>query len=217
MQRDAFSIGRGLELRHLRAFVAVAEELHFGRAARRLHLAQPPLSQQIRQLEAVIGTPLFVRTSRSVQLTPAGVALLARARRTLSNVQDDVLEARRIGQGAVGVLRVGFAGSVILSVLPALLSRYRANIPGVDLKLRESFTAQVVAGLLNGDLDAGIVRDGDPTPGITLQRLYEEPYVAVLPAGHSAAAQASVPVTVLRDEPWVYYPGRRASGRSKGH
>ena len=206
MQRDAPSIGRGLELRHLRAFVAVAEELHFGRAAQRLNLAQPPLSQQIRQLEALIGTPLFVRTSRSVRLTLAGVALLARARRTLSNVQDDVLEARRIGEGAVGVLRVGFAGSVILSVLPGLLSRYRAELPGIDLKLRESFTAQVIDALLGGDLDAGVVRDGDPTPGVTLHPMYAEPFVAVLPAGHPAAALSAVPVTVLQSEPWVYYP-----------
>lgn len=206
MNRDFADIGRGLELRHLRYFVAVAEELHFGRAAERLNLAQPPLSQQIRRLEALVGCPLLLRTSRSVRLTPAGVAFLERARRTLQHVQEDVQEARSIGQGTRGVLRLGFAGSVILTVLPHLLRSYRTQTPGVELRLNESFTAQVVAGLLNGDLDAGIVRDADPTPGVSLEPMFSEAYVAVLPADHPAAGQASVPVTVLRGEPLIYYP-----------
>jgi len=99
-----------IELRHLRYFVAVAEELHFGRAALRLHLAQPPLSQQIRKLEGILGYPLFVRTSRSVMLTAAGEVFLERARRTLRNVKEDMDEARSIGRGDVGSLRVGFIG-----------------------------------------------------------------------------------------------------------
>jgi len=206
MNRDFADISRGLELRHLRYFVAVAEELHFGRAAERLNLAQPPLSQQIRRLEALVGCPLLLRTSRSVRLTPAGVAFLERARRTLQHVQEDVQEARSIGQGTRGVLRLGFAGSVILTVLPHLLRSYRTQTPGVELRLNESFTAQVVAGLLNGDLDAGIVRDADPTPGVSLEPMFSEAYVAVLPADHPAAGQASVPVTVLRGEPLIYYP-----------
>src|SRR3984957_14601808 len=101
---------RDLELRHLRYFVAVAEELHFGRAAERLHLSQPPLSQQIRRLEEILGYALFVRTSRSVKLTNAGDAYLERARRTLCNVQRDIEETRSIGQGEVGTLNIGFVG-----------------------------------------------------------------------------------------------------------
>src|SRR6202453_4708466 len=107
-----------LEFRHLRYFVAVAEELHFGRAAERLHLSQPPLSQQIRKLEAVVGYALFVRTSRSVTLTNAGEALLERARRTLRNVQRDMDETRSIGRGEVGSLHIGFVGSGMLTTLP---------------------------------------------------------------------------------------------------
>jgi DNA-binding transcriptional LysR family regulator len=99
---------RDIELRHLRYFVAVAEELHFGRAALRLHLAQPPLSQQIRKLEDILGYPLFLRTSRAVKLTSAGEVFLERARRTLRNVQEDIDEARSVGRGEEGFLRVGF-------------------------------------------------------------------------------------------------------------
>ena len=106
---------RDIELRHLRYFVAVAEELHFGRAAARLHLAQPPLSQQIRKLEELLGYPLFTRTSRSVSLTAAGEALLQRAQRTLRNVQRDIDETRSIGHGDVGSLHIGFIGSAMLS------------------------------------------------------------------------------------------------------
>src|SRR5450755_4161504 len=107
-----------LELRHLRYFVAVAEELHFGRAALRLHLAQPPLSQQIRKLEEIVGHRLFDRTSRSVSLTSAGEALLLRAQRLLRNVQQDVAETRAVGRGEVGSLNIGFVGSGMLTKLP---------------------------------------------------------------------------------------------------
>ena len=112
---------RDIELRHLRYFVAVAEELHFGRAAARLHLAQPPLSQQIRKLEELLGYPLFTRTSRSVSLTTAGQALLQRARRTLRNVQRDIDETRSIGRGDVGSLHIGFTGPFSLRCLPLRL------------------------------------------------------------------------------------------------
>src|SRR5215831_16743869 len=126
---------RDIELRHLRYFVAVAEELHFGRAANRLHLAQPPLSQQIRKLEEILGYPLFLRTSRAVTLTAAGEVFLERARRTLRNVQEDLEEARSIGRGEEGTLRVGFIGSGMLTPLPAMLGRYRRLYPRVQLQL----------------------------------------------------------------------------------
>lgn len=126
-----------LELRHLRYFVAVAEELHFGRAAARLHLSQPPLSQQIRRLEEILGYPLFVRTSRSVKLTSAGEILLERARRTLRNVQRDIDEIRSVGEGEVGSLNVGFVGSAMLTMLPEIFRKYREAYPRVHLRLYE--------------------------------------------------------------------------------
>ena len=202
-----------IELRHLRYFVAVAEELHFGRAAARLHLAQPPLSQQIRKLEEHLGCPLFSRTSRSVALTSAGEALLERARRTLRIVQRDIEETRSVGRGDVGSLHVGFVGSGMLTTLPAIFRAYRQAHPRIQLHLHESFTAHVVEGLESGTLDAGILRDGDPVEGLRVETIYSEPFVAVLPATHPHARRRSLPLALLRDEPFIYYP-RRAGARA---
>ena len=202
-----------IELRHLRYFVAVAEELHFGHAALRLHLAQPPLSQQIRKLEELLGYPLLKRTSRSVALTAAGVVFLERAQRTLRNVQRDIDETRSVGVGEVGSLHVGFVGSAMLSTLPGIFTRYREAYPGVRLHLHESFTSKVMEGLENGTLDAGILRDADPVPGLAVTTIYSEPFVAVVPAGHALAKRKSISAAALRGEPFVYYPpsaGKRA-------
>ena len=194
-----------IELRHLRYFVAVAEELHFGRAAQRLHLAQPPLSQQIRKLEEILGHALFVRTSRSVKLTSAGLVFLERARRTLRNVQEDLEEARSIGRGEVGSLRVGFISSGMLTALPAMLGRYRRQFPNVQLQLHESFTAMVMQGLIQSTLDAGFLRDGGPSPELHVEPLFSEPFVAVLPAHHPLAARNAISAASLRDEPFVFF------------
>jgi len=202
-----------LELRHLRYFVAVAEELHFARAAARLNLSQPPLSQQIRRLEEILGYPLFTRTSRSVRMTPAGQTLLERARRTLRNVQRDVEEIRSIGSGELGSLNVGFVGSAILTMLPGVLRKYRAAYPRVQLRLYESFTSQVVQGLESGTLDAGVLRDSDSNDKLDVVPLFSESFVAVLPAAHPCARQKSVAPAMLRDDPFVYYP-RTAGSRA---
>ena len=202
-----------VELRHLRYFVAVAEELHFGRAAERLHLSQPPLSQQIRRLEELLGFALFVRTSRSVALTSAGEAYLERARRTLSIVQRDIEETRRVGEGKVGSLHIGFVGSAMLTTLPRIFGKYRAQFPGVQLHLHESFTSQVAEGLENGSLDVGLLRDGDGQETMTTTEIFKEPYVAVLPLTHACAGQKSVSPGMLRSDPFVYYP-RSAGSRA---
>jgi DNA-binding transcriptional LysR family regulator len=204
---------RDIELRHLRYFVAVAEDLHFGRAAQRLHLAQPPLSQQIRKLEDLLGVSLFLRTSRSVSLTSAGDALLQRARRTLRNVQRDIDETRNIGRGEVGSLHIGFIGSAMFSTLPSILRSYREAYPQVRLHLHESFTAMVMEGLENGTLDTGILRDGDPVEGLEVVTILSEPFVAVLPATHPSARQKSISPAALRHEPFIYYP-RSAGARA---
>ena len=202
-----------IELRHLRYFVAVAEELHFGRAALRLHLAQPPLSQQIRKLEGILGYPLFDRTSRSVTLTIAGAVFLERAQRTLRNVQRDIEETRNIGRGEAGSLHIGFVGSAMLTTLPAIFRTYTQAYPLVRLHLHESFTAKVIEGMVNGSLDAGLLRDGDPVEGLIATPIYSEPFVAVLPTTHGLAKKRRISAAALRDEPFVYYPrsaGQRA-------
>jgi DNA-binding transcriptional LysR family regulator len=204
---------RDIELRHLRYFVTVAEELHFGRAAQRLNLSQPPLSQQIRKLEEILGFPLFTRTSRSVSLTNAGEAFLQRARRTLRNVQRDIDETRSIGRGDVGSLHIGFIGSGVLSVLPEIFRSFREAYPLVQLHLHESFTALVTEGLENGTLDAGFLRDGDPVEGLSVSTIFSERFVAVVPATHPCAKQKSISPTALRDQPFVYYP-RNAGARA---
>jgi DNA-binding transcriptional LysR family regulator len=202
-----------IELRHLRYFVMVAEELHFGRAAERLHLSQPPLSQQIKRLEELLGYPLFVRTSRSVSLTAAGDAFLERAQRTLRIMQRDVDETRSIGRGEVGSLHLGFVGSGMLTTLPSVFRAYSKAYPSVRMHLYESFTARVTEGMLNGTLDAGILRDGDPSDKLDITKIFSEPFVAVLPATHPRARQKSISVASLRGDPFVYYPptaGNRA-------
>ncbi len=202
-----------LELRHLRYFVAVAEELHFARAAQRLHMSQPPLSQQIRRLEEILGYPLFVRTSRSVKLTLAGETLLERARRALRIVQRDITDVRSVAAGEVGTLNVGFVGSAMMTTLPVIFRKFREAYPGIHLRLYESFTSQVLEGLHNGTLDAGILRDSDPLDTLNVTSLFSEPFVAVLPATHPCARQKSISPGMLRDEPFVFYP-RTAGARA---
>jgi DNA-binding transcriptional LysR family regulator len=205
---DVLDMDRDIELRHLRYFVAVAEELHFGRAAARLHLAQPPLSQQIRKLEEILGHPLFVRTSRAVKLTAAGEVFLERARRTLRNVQEDMDEARSVGRGDEGTLRVGFIGSSMLTPLPAMLGRYRQLYPKVQLLLSESYTANIAASLNRGALDAGFLRDGGRVDGLHVEPIFSEPFVAVLPKTHRLAGRSNISPGDLRDEPFVFFtPG----------
>jgi DNA-binding transcriptional LysR family regulator len=210
---DVLCMDHDLELRHLRYFVAVAEELHFARAAERLHLSQPPLSQQIRKMEEILGCRLFARTSRSVKLTPAGEALLERARRTLRNVQRDIEDVRRVGGGEVGSLNVGFVSTAMLTTLPQVFRTYREVYPRVHLRLYEGFTSLVLDGLENGTMDAGILRDSDPSETLNVKPLLSEPYVAVLPANHRCAGQKSISPRMLRDEPFVYYP-RSAGARA---
>ncbi|MEV1112396.1 LysR substrate-binding domain-containing protein [Micromonospora sp. NPDC049751] len=205
------------ELRHLRYFVAVAEELHFGRAAVRLRMAQPPLSQQIRQLEAMIGTPLFVRTSRSVALTPAGEAYLVRCRRVLAAVSDDLHEASRIGRGEQGRFDIGFVSSAIQLGLAGPIRRFRERHPAVHLRLHEAYTAQIVDRLLSGEVDLGVVRDADDHDDLVGVTFATESFVAVLPADHPHARSRAINAAVLRDDPFVFIPrmaGERAYQRN---
>jgi DNA-binding transcriptional LysR family regulator len=176
-----------LEFRHLRYFVAVAQELHFGRAAQKLHIAQPPLSQQIRRLEEIVGCILFQRTSRSVRLTPAGEALLQSAQRTLTRVGEDLDSVRSIARGEVGSLSVGFVSSAMFSQLPHALSTYRKRYPKVCLSLHEFHTKQLIEAIRKGEIHVGLVRDPDPMPDLHSETVLKEPLIAIFPKGHPLA------------------------------
>jgi DNA-binding transcriptional LysR family regulator len=199
-------MNQNIDLRHLRYFLAVAEELHFGHAAQRLHMAQPPLSQQIRRLEEEIGCPLFLRSSRSVKLTPAGKSLVDRARRTLHKVEEDLEAVRSVARGEMGVLRVGFVGSAMLTRLPSILGRYRRLYSRVQLHLDELHTSQLLEALREGSADVVLARDAGPLEDLHVEQVLVEPFVAVLPKKHPLASRRSIPVARLRDEPFVWFP-----------
>jgi len=197
-----------IEFRHLRYFLAVAETLHFSKAAAQLRMAQPPLSQQIRSLERILGYPLFERTTRGVRLTKVGEYFRERARNTVTKMQDDVEMARRLGSGQEGVLTVGFSGSVMLTTLPKAIERYRRLYPKVELRLRELVTAEQMLSLLDGTLDLGFLRDGEPRDGLSIESILRERFIAVLPARHRLAGQATIRPRDLRDEPFVLFARR---------
>jgi DNA-binding transcriptional LysR family regulator len=196
-----------VELRHLRYFVAVAEERHFGRAAERLHIAQPPLSQQIRRFEAELGEPLFYRTTRSVELAPAGEALLERAPAILAAFDAAVEDARRAARGEYGRLAIGFTGSSTYAMLPSLAAAMRDELPGVVLDLQgELLTPAQVARLLDGTLDLGLLRPPVHERELATEVLHSEPLLAVLPETHPLADAEAVPLELLEGEPFVTYP-----------
>ena len=195
-----------IELRHLRYFVAVAEELHFSRAARRVHIAQPPLSAQIRRLEEMVGYPLLERTSRTVKLTASGEALLDRARRTLHRMEEDLEFVRGVGRGETGALRVGFIGSGMLTKLPAILGEYRRLYPGVELRLREFYTSTLIDALRDGSVDVGFLRDGGPIEDLDVEPVLVERLIGVVSRHHRLARQATIRVAQLKDEPFVFFP-----------
>ncbi|MEU8632594.1 LysR family transcriptional regulator [Amycolatopsis sp. NPDC048633] len=201
-----------MELRHLRYFVAVAEECHFGRAADRLHMAQPPLSHQIKQLETELGVELLIRTTRRVQLTSAGRQYLDRARAVLAAVEAAGVEAGRIAAGEVGRVAIGFTGSATYELLPSLARVLRQEMPGIELDLKgEMLTPVQVAMLVEESLDIGFLRPPVREPGLVVRVLRREPLIAALPAHHPLTERATVRLADLRDEPFVCYPSRHRS------
>ena len=203
-----------MELRHLRYFVAVAEELHFTRAALRLNIAQPPLSQQIRALEQELGVQLFARTRHSVALTDAGHALLERSRAMLAAAQALPQELQRVARGEVGLLRIGFSSTLPLTkVLRDVVADHRRSHPDVALNLREMHSRLQFDSLLRGELDVGLVRYNEGTPeGIRLQLLRSDPLRLVVPSGHRFARRKSVAIAECRDEAFIGFPGDAGTG-----
>lgn len=195
-----------MELRHLRYFVAVAEELHMSRAAQRLHISQPPLSQQISALEEEIGTPLFDRVGRGIRLNAAGSAFLEHARRTLAMAEQGIAVARQVGRGQSGSLSVGYVSSLTYTYLPRILERFQIDYPDVRLELREMSVVGQVRALEERSLQLGLLRSPLQSSFLVLHPLLSEPFIVALPAQHRLAARRSIPVADLRDEPFIMFP-----------
>ncbi|HHP7244039.1 MAG TPA: LysR family transcriptional regulator [Elainellaceae cyanobacterium] len=201
-----------MELRHLRYFVAVAEELHFGRAAERLHIAQPPLSQQIRQLEEQLGFELFHRTKRSVKLTEAGRVFLDECQLVFRHLDQAIRAGQQASRGEIGKLVVGFVSSAAYSVLPPILNQFRNQFPGVDLTLKELTTDQQVQWLRDQRIDIGFVRP--PVEDAELERvtILQEPLVVALPVGHALTQSPDISLRSLSSESFILFPRPLAPG-----
>ncbi|MEQ8357065.1 MAG: LysR substrate-binding domain-containing protein [Kiloniellaceae bacterium] len=194
-----------IEARHLRYFIRVAEELHFGRAAERLGIAQPPLSHQIRQLESRVGVRLLDRTTRSVKLTPAGEAFLTHARHALAAMKTAVNEARQATGMESGHLAIGAVQTAIQRFLPAVIRDFRKHYPLVTFDISPGTTEDQVAKLIDGSLQVAFIRPPLNLGAIALERIFSEGFVAVLPAGHPLAQRADLALGDLAEEPFVLF------------
>lgn len=195
-----------VELRHLRYFVAVAEELHFGRAAERLNVAQPGLSQQIQALERELGVTLFDRTSRRVALTPAGAVLLTEGKWALAQTERALDRTRRAGRGELGRVTVAAIGSATYDVVPAVLREHRRRFPDVELVLREMSTGAQVNALRAREIDVGFLRLPADTHDLVTTTVREETMMLMLPTSHPFAERPEVPLAALAGEPLIVFP-----------
>ncbi|WP_448316798.1 LysR substrate-binding domain-containing protein [Streptomyces sp. CO7] len=201
-----------MELRQLRHFLALAEECHFGRAAARLHVAQPALSQLVKQLERELGLSLFHRSTRHVELTEAGHHLVGHARALVAEEERALAHMRELATGHAGRVSVGFIGTATYDVLPRVARTVRARLPRITLELRgETLTPQLVEGLRSGAFDLAVLRGAVDAEDISTLPLRSEPLVAVLPAHHRLAGRRSVPLADLAAEPFVIHPSQHRS------
>ena len=205
-----------MELRQIRYVLVLAEECHFGRAAERLHVAQSALSQQLKQLERELGTKLFTRSTRRVELTEAGRQLVAHGRSILAEVGRAEEQMTLLATGRAGRVSIGFVGTATYDVLPQIARQVRERLPDVALELHgELLNPELVEGLRDGTYDLALLRsDALPDAGLTFTALRSERLVAALPAGHRLADRSRIALTELADEPFVVHPSR---GRSSMH
>ncbi|MCG8347024.1 MAG: LysR family transcriptional regulator [Chloroflexales bacterium] len=195
-----------MEFRHLRYFIAVAEELHFGRAAARLQMAQPPLSQQIRQLENEIGVQLLHRTKRRVELTHAGAMFLKEAQAIVAHAEQAIQVAQQASHGKIGRLAVGFVGSAMYSVLPPILRAFHHEAPEVKLTLEELTTAQQIDALHKQHIDVGFLRPPIRDALLSTEPLLHEPLIVALADTHPLAQASVVSIHALAAEPFILFP-----------
>ncbi|HSF72719.1 MAG TPA: LysR family transcriptional regulator [Microcoleus sp.] len=201
-----------MELRHLRYFIAVAEELNFTRAAEKLHIAQPPLSQQIQHLEAELGFQLFRRTKRTVHLTAAGQVFFEEAGKILQQVDRAIQLGRQTSRGELGQLTIGFVSSAAHNVVPAILQAFRTRCPAVKLELHELTTNEQLQRLRFGQIDIGFVRPPVEEDGINSEIVFREPLIVALPETHPAADRTHLELRELSTEPFILFPRSQAPG-----
>lgn len=192
-----------MEFRHLRYFLVLAEELHFGRAAQRLSMTQPPLTLNIQQLETAVGAQLFQRNSRGVRLTEAGQALVPAARALLDQAARVVREARDVGEGVSGTLQIGFAGTVLYRGLPNVLTEFGRAHPRLRTVLKELSSSEQLIELMNDRLDVGFVHTTRIPAGFAQVLVSSQPFVVCLPLGHRHASEVHVALGDLRGEPFA--------------
>lgn len=195
----------------IRYFVAVAEERHFGRAAEKLHMSQPPLSQQIQLLEKELGTQLFTRTTRRVELTEAGEILYEGAKRALDQLEQAILHAQRVQRGEAGLLRVGFVSTAAFQLLSDVLRAFRQRYPQATLELFHLTSAQQAAAFEARTIDVGFLRE-PPGGEVEVEIIDKDPLVVALPATHPLARRTSVPVRLLKDQPFVIWDRQQTAG-----
>ncbi|WJV55866.1 LysR family transcriptional regulator [Prodigiosinella aquatilis] len=197
-----------IELRHLRYFIAVAEELHFGRAAEKLRISQPPLSQQIQLLEAQIGARLLERNNRTVRLTPAGTQFLKEAWAIINQVNQAAERAARIQRGEIGELNIGFTSSApFIKAVSQSLLHFRQSYPEVHIQMQETNTKQQIEPLLSGKLDLGVMRNNPLPDALRHQLLLHEAMVAVVHEEHPLASTSGKTISIqqLANEPFVFF------------
>lgn len=201
-----------MELRHLRYFVTLAEELHFGRAAERLHIAQPPLSQQIRQLETELGFELFHRTKRKVELSEAGRVFLIEVQQIFRQLEQATFLGRQVSRGEVGQLVVGFVSSAAYNILPDILQNFRNHASGVNLELHELTTDEQLRWLQSGRIDVGFVRPPVDENTYESKIIFQESLAIALPQNHLLASQDKVSLQSLKNESFILFPRLLAPG-----
>lgn len=201
-----------MELKHLKSFLSVAEQLSFGRAARQLHLSQPALSGQIRRLEEDLGVRLFLRNRRTVELTEAGKVFLAEARSILEHADEAVNRARKAARGESGRLRIGFVSSAALEIVPAIAVTFRNCYPDVALDLQNVRTISQVEGLIDKSIDIGFLRLPLVHDRLKITVIHREPFVVTLPPEHRLAKETFIEMAALRAEKFVAYGRRWAPG-----
>jgi DNA-binding transcriptional LysR family regulator len=198
-----------MELRHLRYFSTIAEERHFGRAAQRLHMTQPPLSRQIQELEEELGFALFERAHRQVALTPAGAVFLDHVRRVFESLELAVHQARRASVGELGRIVVGYISSLAYSGITEVIRAFHERFPLVELNLREMSPQAQIDALKEGRIDVGLVRGAVDDAALIAECLRREPLVVALPAGHRLTERKRIPLELLAREPFIIFPRQR--------